>query len=124
MVKVPISIGELFDKISILQIKSQRIKDSNKLKNIYKELALLHKISIKINPNYSKDFFYKKLEQINSQLWLIEDAKRGHEKMKEFGTIFIDLSRDVYLFNDKRAVVKKAINKKYNSGITEEKSYK
>jgi hypothetical protein len=124
MVKVPISIGELFDKLSILEIKLRRIDDRKKTANIYKELKLLHKIAIKLDPNYSKDTHYKKLEKINAELWSIEIFKRQCEKEKYFGFDFIKSARDVYIFNDKRAALKKAINKKYNSEITEEKSYK
>lgn len=124
MVNVPISIGELFDKISILYIKSKRISDKSKLDNVNKELKLLYKKAIKINPLFLKDFHYKKLEKINSVLWDIEQSKRAHEKSKDFGKKFIYLSRQVYIMNDERAHLKKSINKKYNSGITEEKSYK
>lgn len=124
MVKVPISIGELFDKISILYIKLNRLEDPKKLLNVNKELVLLKKEAVKINPNFLKDFHYKKLEKINSVLWDIEDGKRAHEKSKKFGSKFIYLARQVYIMNDERASLKKAINIKYKSGIVEEKSHK
>lgn len=124
MVKVPISIGELFDKISILRIKLTKIQEPSKLKNINKELDLLQKEAEKINPNYLKDFYYKKLEKINTVLWDIEDGKRAHEKSKKFGSKFIYLARQVYIMNDERAALKKSINKKYKSDIVEEKSHK
>jgi hypothetical protein len=123
MVNVPISIGELLDKISILYIKIQKIQEPTKLKNINKELSLLEKEAKKINPKYLADFHYKKLVKINAVLWDIEDGKRAHES-KKFGTKFIYLARQVYIMNDERASLKKAINKKYKSGIVEEKSHK
>ena len=82
MVKAPISIGELFDKISILTIKLAKIQEPSKLKNISKELLLLEKIALKINKEFYKDYHYKKLEKINFLLWDIEDSKRAHEKTK------------------------------------------
>lgn len=124
MVNVPISIGELLDKISILYIKIQKIQEPTKLKNINKELSLLEKEANKINPKYLADFYYKKLAKINAVLWDIEDGKRAHEKSKKFGSKFIYLARQVYLMNDERASLKKAINKKYKSDIVEEKSHK
>ncbi len=124
MVLAPISIGELFDKISILRIKLTRITEPSKLKNINKELSLLEKHALKINPKFLSDFHYKKLEKINSVLWDIEDGKRAHEKSKKFGSKFIYLARQVYIMNDERASLKKSINKKYKSGIVEEKSHK
>lgn len=124
MVKAPISIGELFDKISILTIKLAKIQEPSKLKNISKELLLLEKIALKINKEFYKDYHYKKLEKINFLLWDIEDSKRAHEKTKNFDSKFIYLARQVYLKNDERASVKKAINKKYKSDIVEEKSHK
>ena len=124
MVNVPISIGELLDKISILYIKIQKIQEPTKLKNINKELSLLEKEAKKINPKYLADFHYKKLAKINAVLWDIEDGKRAHEKSKKFGSKFIYLARQVYIMNDERASLKRAINKKYKSGIVEEKSHK
>jgi hypothetical protein len=124
MVNVPISIGELFDKISILYIKIQNIQEPSKLKNINKELALLEKEAKKINSKFLCDFHYKKLQKVNAVLWDIEDGKRAHEKSKKFGSKFIYLARQVYIMNDERANLKRAINKKYKSGIVEEKSHK
>jgi len=124
MVKVPISIGELFDKITILHIKLERINDKSKEANVQKELKLLEKLAYKINKDFFKDYHYKKLEKINSVLWDIENGKRAHEKAKKFGSKFIYLARQVYIMNDERAHLKKMLNKKYKSGIIEEKSYK
>lgn len=124
MVKIPVSIGELFDKITILEIKSNRISDTKKLFFVKKEYDLLNKIALKIDQNYSKNSNYKKLKKINEFLWDIEDGKRQHEKDQNFDKKFIYLARQVYLNNDERARIKLAINKKYNSEIVEVKSYK
>ena len=124
MIKIPVSIGELFDKITILEIKSNRISDTKKLFFVKKEYDLLNKIALKIDQNYSKNSNYKKLKKINEFLWDIEDGKRQHEKDQNFDKKFIYLARQVYLNNDERARIKLAINKKYNSEIVEVKSYK
>lgn len=123
-VKIPVSIGELFDKISILEHKSSQIKDTQKLQNINKEYILLKKIALKLNPLFEKDVNYKKLAKINKNLWDIEEGKRECERNKDFGVHFIHLARQVYIQNDKRAIAKRNINKKYGSNIIEEKSYK
>jgi hypothetical protein len=122
-IKVQISIGELFDKISILEIKKNMISDPTKITNILKELITLQKVSEKKNLPYKKDANYKKLFKVNSLLWDIEEGKRSHEKKNLFNKDFIQLARQVYIQNDNRAKIKKAINKKYNSEIVEEKSY-
>ena len=123
-VSVPISIGELIDKITILEIKHLKIKDMSKIKEVKKELKLLksilkkNKINVKlISSNY------KKLRTINSKLWNIENKKRNAEKNKLFDDKFIALARKVYLFNDKRAKYKLLINQMTNSEIVEVKSY-
>ena len=123
-VSVPISIGELIDKITILEIKHLKIKDMSKIKEVKKELKLLksilkkNKINVKlISSNY------KKLRTINSKLWNIENKKRNAEKNKLFDDNFIALARKVYLFNDKRAKYKLLINQMTNSEIVEVKSY-
>jgi hypothetical protein len=122
-IKVQISIGELFDKISILEIKKNMISDPTKISNILKELITLQKVTEKKNLPYKKDANYKKLFKVNSLLWDIEEGKRSHEKKNLFNKDFIQLARQVYIQNDNRAKIKKAINKKYNSEIVEEKSY-
>lgn len=124
--KVEISIGEVIDKITILNIKNKKIKDSNKLINIQKELNYLInsiKSSYDIDFYNSKDENIIKLQSINEKLWLIEDNIRIKEYKKEFDGEFIDLARNVYKTNDERADVKKQINIKYNSDFIEEKSY-
>ena len=112
-----ISVGELFDKITILNIKLNKINDPNKLKNIKIELDALVEQSNKL---ILKD---DELQDINEDLWDIENAKRECEANKEFGEIFIKISRDVHFKNDIRASIKKEINLLSNSKITEEKEY-
>lgn len=117
---VPISLGELYDKISILLIKKERIKDFKKLKNIQNELDLLQNIAEK----YDIDgFFHTSLLSINSILWDVEDNIRKKEAEGNFDDEFIRLARKVYVTNDLRANIKKQINEKYGSSIIEEKSY-
>ncbi len=123
-VRIPISIGELFDKISILENKSQFITEDNKLKNIHKEYTQLRKIALKLNNSFEKDYHYKKLKKINRLLWDIEEHKRECETRKDFGDKFIELARKVYMKNDERASIKRKINEQYGSSIIEEKSYK
>jgi hypothetical protein len=121
---IKVSVGELFDKIAILEIKRFRITDPEKLHNVLKEYNYLCKKALKLDKGYASTREFKKLYKINLILWEIENSKRSHEKSKDFGAEFIELARNVYKFNDKRALVKKAINTNYNSEIIEEKSYK
>jgi hypothetical protein len=119
--KIEVSIGEIVDKLSILQIKKNNITDSTKLVNILNEFTYLEDIvfnELKID----KDDFLE-LYVINLKLWNIEDAIRVKEKNKEFDKKFVDLARSVYINNDQRAEVKKSINIKYKSSFIEEKSY-
>ncbi len=122
-----ISIGELFDKISILEIKKIRIKDSNKLKEIEKELNSLKETLKKNGLTDPKDSELKgliqNLMQVNTNLWDIEDAKRLAEKEQRFDESFIQLAREVYKKNDLRAKIKLDINKHLGSNIKEVKSY-
>ena len=118
--KIEVSIGEVLDKISILAIKLNEIKDDNKLKNIQKEFQHL---SSQIKSDMFMDDLYMDLCSVNRALWDIEDKIRIHEKNKDFGYTFIELARMVYKTNDMRADVKKKINIKYNSEFIEEKSY-
>jgi hypothetical protein len=118
----PISIGELLDKISILQIKSNKILDENKKKNIDKELNLLLKL---IDDNIIKNNYnYSELYQVNESLWNKEDKIRELEKKKQFDNLFIDTARSIYQLNDKRSEIKKNINLLYKSILIEEKFYK
>ena len=119
-----ISAGELLDKISILEIKLDNIKDKDKLVEInkeYKSLEETKKSNIEISENLEK--LVNQLKEINLKLWNIEEQKRVCEKNSDFGKNFIQLSRNVYLNNDKRAKVKSDINKLLGSNIKEVKSY-
>ena len=117
---VPISVGELFDKFSILEIKKEKIKDQQKLKHVNNEIFLLKKLTSKYNLD---PMLYNKLKKVNLSLWEVEDKLRIKEKNKEFDNIFIDLARCVYFTNDRRAEIKKEINKKMGSFIFEIKDY-
>ena len=121
---VEVSVGELLDKISILEIKSEKIKDPEKLKYVKDEYKILKdqlNTSIK---NYNEiESLYNSLKEINSKLWVIEDDKRLCENNSEFGEKFIKLSRDVHFLNDDRARLKLEINNKTGSKIREIKEY-
>ena len=120
--EIEVSVGEIVDKLSILQIKTEQITDNDKLKNVTKEYLYLHEIVFsKLNISY--DDLYLKLLEVNRELWDIEDKIRDKERDKEFDSDFIELARSVYFTNDKRAEIKKEINLKYNSTFVEEKSY-
>ena len=121
IINAPISIGELVDKITILEIKKNKLKNS-KLGNVLKELSFLRKLIAKHQIEITDDLFTQ-LKEINLTLWNIEDQIRIKEKNKEFDNIFIELARSVYFKNDKRAEIKKNINLLSNSEITEEKFY-
>jgi hypothetical protein len=120
---IEISIGELVDKYTILQIKLEKIKNISKLKNIEIEFKILS------DALQSKNYFLifskeiAELQSINEKLWIIEDSIREKEKKKEFDNEFIELARSVYITNDMRFNVKHKINQLSNSGIVEEKSY-
>ena len=120
-----ISVGELFDKITILNIETKKISDNNKLHNIQTELKILEEQSKKIDVSdiNSLNELVSQLQQINEDLWDIENQKRECEAQKDFGEIFIKLSRDVHFKNDIRAQIKKEINLLSNSQIVEEKEY-
>ena len=121
---VEVSVGELLDKISILEIKSEKIKDSEKLNFINDEYKIL-KDQLNTNiKNYNEiESLYNSLKEINSKLWVIEDDKRLCEKNSDFGEKFIKLSRDVHFLNDERAKLKLEINNKTGSKIKEIKEY-
>ena len=121
IINAPISIGELVDKITILEIKKKKLQNS-KLENVLKELSFLRKLMAKHQIEITDNLFTQ-LKEINLKLWNIEDQIRIKEKNKEFDNIFIDLARSVYFTNDKRSEIKKRINRLSNSEITEEKSY-
>jgi hypothetical protein len=117
---VPVSIGELYDKYTILQIKEERISNESKLVMVKKELDYLKTYVDKFNLD---EFLIKEIKEINEQLWDIEDKIRDKERSKEFDHEFIDLARQVYITNDKRSEVKNKINLELNSELTDIKSY-
>ena len=119
-----ISAGELLDKITILEIKKEKIENKDKLIEIEKELMSLNATMKKFIPDNPKISSFKDtLKNINLKLWDIEDGKRYAEKNKDFGEKFIELARNVYKFNDERAKIKLAINTTLGSNIKEVKSY-
>ena len=121
---VEVSIGELLDKISILEIKQGKIKDLEKLKFINNEHSILKdQLDKNVNSDDKLNDLYQSLKEINSKLWVIEDDKRQCEKDKDFGEKFIKLSRDVHFLNDDRAKIKLEINNYTGSAIKEIKEY-
>ena len=124
-IEVPISSGELVDKLSILEIKKEKISDKNKLENVVYEFNILKKLSNTIEQNYKEEFkdLYTRLIEINKKLWEIEDEIRILEANKDFNDEFIQLARSVYIVNDERFEQKKLINKTFGSEIMEEKQY-
>ena len=125
LINVPISPGELVDKITILEIKKEFIDDINKLKNINNEYELLMQIySNDVSKTDGVDSLKSNLKNINLSLWKIEDDIRDCERDKIFNERFVQLARDVYFTNDKRSKVKLEINLLLNSSLVEEKSYK
>lgn len=122
---IPISPGELLDKITILEIKSERIDAVEKKSHVNNELALLNTVWYdSVAEDAELKLLREELKSINESLWVIEDDIREEERNKSFGDRFIELARNVYVTNDKRADVKKRVNLHLNSEIVEEKSYK
>ena len=121
---VEVSIGELLDKISILEIKQEKIKNTEKLKFINNEHSILrNQLEKNVKSDDKLNDLYQSLKEINSKLWVIEDDKRQCEKDKDFGEKFIKLSRDVHFLNDNRAKIKLEINNHTGSAIKEIKEY-
>ncbi len=121
---VEVSVGELLDKISILEIKKEKIKDPNKLEFINKEhLILKNQLDKSVKKDEKLEKLFQSLKEINATLWVIEDEKRQCEKDKKFDEKFIKLSRDVHFFNDDRAKIKLEINSHTGSSIREIKEY-
>ena len=114
--RIEVSKGELIDKITILEIKDDRMKDEEKLKNIRHELDVLQKYEFETS-------LKEDLKQVNNTIWDLEDGIRNLEKVEDFGVDFIDKARNIYKFNDERARIKKLINLEQGSDIVEEKSY-
>ena len=124
LINIPVSVGELVDKITILEIKKIKIKDKNKLLNVNREYKYLKEIlrkKIKISLKIKNEILA--LKKINLKLWNIEDKKRKAEKNKKFDSAFIKYARNVYIYNDIRAKIKHNINVLVGSKIIEEKSY-
>ena len=119
--KIEVSNGEIIDKLTIIQIKLERIKDRAKLANLQREYDELIKVSSSIIN--TSDPLYKELYDVNCELWDIEDHIRDLERNKDFGKDFIETARAVYFKNDRRSEVKREINLKTSSGLIEEKSY-
>jgi hypothetical protein len=119
--KIEVSNGEIIDKITILQIKLERIKDNAKLVNLQKEYNELIKSSSSVIS--TSDPLFKALYEVNCELWDIEDHIRDLERRKDFGDDFISVARSVYIKNDRRSELKREINIKTASGLIEEKSY-
>ena len=121
---VEVSVGELFDKISILEIKKDKIKDKEKLRYILDEYNLLKEQMVnKVKLNEKLNSLFDTLKDINSKLWVIEDDMRLCDKNSNFGDKFINLSRDIHFLNDKRASIKLEINNQTGSKIKEIKEY-
>ena len=121
---VEVSVGELLDKISILEIKQEKIKDPEKLSFINKEHSILkNQLEKNIESDEKLEKLFQELKDINSKLWVIEDDKRYCEKNKDFGEKFVKLSRDVHFLNDDRAKIKLEINNHTGSAIKEIKEY-
>ncbi|MDC0079285.1 DUF6165 family protein [Candidatus Pelagibacter sp.] len=119
-----VSVGELLDKISILEIKQEKIKDLDKLKFINNEhLILKDQLDKNVNSDEKLDNLFQSLKEINAKLWVIEDDKRQCEKEKDFTEKFIKLSRDVHFLNDERAKIKLEMNNHTGSKIKEIKEY-
>jgi hypothetical protein len=119
--KIEVSNGEIVDKLTIMQIKLERIKDNAKLKNLKKEYDELIKVTSSIIS--TEDLLFKALYDVNCELWDIEDHIRDLERKQDFGIDFISTARSVYFKNDKRAELKREINIRTASGLFEEKSY-
>ena len=121
---VEVSVGELLDKISILEIKKEKIKDPDKLKFINDEYNILsEQFKKNIKPDDKLNKLFNSLKDINSKLWLIEDEKRLYEKNSDFGEKFIKISRDIHFLNDERGKIKLEINNHTGSKIKEIKEY-
>jgi hypothetical protein len=123
--EVPVSLGEVFDKITILRIKKKNIADAGKLANVEKELRILElKISQRLGDSINgiRDIV-DNLQEVNQKLWVIEDEIRNCERVSNFGPDFVEYARAVYFTNDERARLKKEINIALGSSLVEEKSY-
>jgi hypothetical protein len=123
MIHIPVSVGELIDKLSILQVKKNNIKDSKKLTEVNKEFDVLNEIAVEYFQNEEIHQTYQLLIDVNSKLWDVEDKLRIFEKNQMFNKEFIELARLVYYTNDERFSLKNKINQMTNSELKEQKSY-
>lgn len=123
MITAPISIGELIDKLSILQVKKKKIIEESKLKFVKEEFEILYNLSAEYLNNQEIENLFHELVEVNSSLWDVEDKLREYEKIKSFPAHFVELARKVYFTNDKRFELKNKINVILNSEIREQKSY-
>lgn len=121
--RIPVAPGELLDKISILQLKQQNISDNTQLAFVQHELALLQQVRKQLPDSDELNELFHKLAEVNQQLWSIEDGLRAKEAAGKFDQTFIEQARMVYINNDKRAAIKRAINELLGSDIQEQKSY-
>ncbi len=123
LIKIPVSVGELFDKITILRIKAARLSEAGQLENVRRELAELEAAAVAVPKSDPLDALVDRLQAINDALWDVEDGKRAHEREGRFDAAFIELARRVYRENDQRAAVKREINRLTGSALIEEKSH-
>ncbi len=124
-IRIPVSVGELLDKIAILEIKQERIEDPVKRRNVERELQLLTAAWEEAHPDPAPQVeeLRQDLKKVNEELWEIEDSVRDHEREGRFDDRFVELARSVYLTNDRRASLKKELNLLLGSDLVEEKSY-
>ena len=122
LIEVPVSVGELVDKVTILRIKRENIKDDSKQQNILKELSALEE-RCEVHSIDLQTPLVQQLYEVNSRLWQIEDDIRDCERAKDFGPRFVDLARSVYVTNDQRFDLKAKLNAQFGSQLREEKSY-
>ena len=123
LIRIPVAVGELFDKITILRIKAVRLSDAGQLANVGRELAELEAVAAEVPGSAELDEMVSRLHAINDALWDVEDGKRAHEREGRFDADFIALARRVYKENDQRAVLKREINRLTGSTLVEEKSH-
>lgn len=123
-IQIPVSIGELIDKITILEIKSKFLIENNKISNVLKELNYLKDIFDKFEFKKESLDLYKELYEVNLLLWKLEDQIRFYDNLQKFDKDFVDTAKLIYRTNDHRSQIKKTINVKFNSELIEEKSHK
>ena len=123
LIEIPVSVGELFDKITILRIKAVRLSDAGQLANVGRELESLEAVASAVPASARLEALVGQLQAINDALWDVEDGKRAHEREGRFDADFIELARRVYRENDQRAEIKREINRLTGSTLVEEKSH-